>query len=903
MVMGSTDAVHELESLVDVLCKEDEEERCEGIADQLMELSHSLHKLGCEVLHQLVKERGAQIEQCAVMLWNVAVSKNTGNAIGDVLNAKIRHLASNLAFTSGLSAKNFTVQKRHVMMASKAASAWIDCCQFSMAEQCLSLALEGLEKLRNQVQAPINSLPEKKDWADEKKKEVDREAFKIFCFKAKAVSVLARMCYNFGVDAVKSKLPQHAVEWLRTSFELGKECHDFDNKLQAKSLRLLAAAYLDWDAVEYCQKALNAVSLANAEHTHPFGLHLKVKILLLGDSADHKILQAAVEEAILHQSLSVDLAVETVKLLAKHDKTDIAQTACRRLTSRFMEAPDVGKLLVLQLELLTRNNKHQQARNLVDEIIADHRSKLESSELRHLHTLIWEQAAAAFENSDFSEAILWYNFSLSLLTENAEMEKPNIAKLQRNRASSYINLRQYQKAEEAMREAERNDPTNLYTYFLWFKVAIYKEDNNGAVAALQKLGSVASVEAGSCNEENIEEIHSLISLAAQLAFEWSNRKVAISALESLVKCSSDIQQILTCYRCLTRLRLTISGEKLDPIMEADGVASYLESVLVELNSIAVREPKSPSETDVLKNEAAWFMKVAWNMAIEHSTLSRLAHLFFVKCSKFCELLSNDSSNLGRQKTCLIMAAAASLQMAREAQDNNDKCAAFKKVLEHVYSCQNICTQLDSGVSGKGDRAHMMLLLYEFEALAKLGRVSELDQILKKVLSSSAYDVKTIKTLADLAMEPPANHKQLSKRLLHAAINKHMSSNDIDIKICSKTLQNAIRLCLGEGHSPDTTGREEAWHLYQVAIKLLQSEKKDSYPEVDIVWLMTKAWNTGIYSFSSGEYSIADVWCCLGMELMSYLSALKANYEEKMNSLFAEIQTKIKDSKHKDSLEE
>nr|XP_054752829.1 uncharacterized protein LOC129258612 [Lytechinus pictus] len=88
MAMGSTDTVQELESLVDVLCKEDEEERCDEIADQLMELSHSLHKLGCEVLHQLVKDRGAQIEQCAVMLWNVAVSKNTGNAIGDVLNAK-----------------------------------------------------------------------------------------------------------------------------------------------------------------------------------------------------------------------------------------------------------------------------------------------------------------------------------------------------------------------------------------------------------------------------------------------------------------------------------------------------------------------------------------------------------------------------------------------------------------------------------------------------------------------------------------------------------------------------------------------------------------------------------------------------------------------------------------------
>lgn len=48
---------------------------------------------------------------------------------------------------------------------------------------------------------------------------------------------------------------------------------------------------------------------------------------------------------------------------------------------------------------------------------------------------------------------------------------------------------------------------------------------------------------------------------------------------------------------------------------------------------------------------------------------------------------------------------------------------------------------------KRDRAYSMLLLYEFEALAKLGRSSELDQLLKQVLSSPDYDIKTIETLA------------------------------------------------------------------------------------------------------------------------------------------------------------
>ena len=54
--------------------------------------------------------------------------------------------------------------------------------------------LQGLEKLRKQVEEPAGPLSEgeKSAWVAEKGKEVDREAFKIFCFKAKAVSVQSK---------------------------------------------------------------------------------------------------------------------------------------------------------------------------------------------------------------------------------------------------------------------------------------------------------------------------------------------------------------------------------------------------------------------------------------------------------------------------------------------------------------------------------------------------------------------------------------------------------------------------------------------------------------------------------------------------------------------------------------
>ena len=60
--------------------------------------------------------------------------------------------------------------------------------------------------------------------------------------------------------------------------------------IQARTLRLLANAYLQWGGSLYWQKALNAISLANSEHNHPAGLVLKTNILLQYDNGDERLI-------------------------------------------------------------------------------------------------------------------------------------------------------------------------------------------------------------------------------------------------------------------------------------------------------------------------------------------------------------------------------------------------------------------------------------------------------------------------------------------------------------------------------------------------------------------------------------------------------------------------------------
>lgn len=54
---------------------------------------------------------------------------------------------------------------------------------------------------------------------------------------------------------------------------------------------------------------------------------------------------------------------------------------------------------------------------------------LEVESRRHLHLILWEQAARDFERSEFAESLQWYNYSLSLFPASGERDK-NIAKLQ-----------------------------------------------------------------------------------------------------------------------------------------------------------------------------------------------------------------------------------------------------------------------------------------------------------------------------------------------------------------------------------------------------------------------------------------------------------------------------------------
>ncbi|KAG2464621.1 TEX11 protein, partial [Polypterus senegalus] len=205
---------------------------------------------------------------------------------------------------------------------------------------------------------------------------------------------------------------------------------------------------------------------------------------------------------------------------------------------------------------------------------------------------------------------------------------------------------------------------------------------------------------------------------------------------------------------------------------------------------------------------------------------------------------------------------------------------FKEALEYLHICKDIWRTLKISsdfCSSSKDPTDIIMLLYEFEARAKLND-PKLETVLESVLELPQIEPKALQTIASLAMEPPAYFPFLCKKALRIALSLLRKYQDVDIVQCSQCLHSLIQLSLPTGVlEMEPQVLEEAWTFYEDAMIIINSTI-GSYPEVEILWLLTKAWNTGILLYSMKKYTEAEKWCGLGMSFLRHLGSLQESYE-------------------------
>ncbi|XP_033829641.2 testis-expressed protein 11 [Periophthalmus magnuspinnatus] len=800
-------------------------------------------------------------------------------------------------------------------MASKTGRTWLDCRNPQMADSFLKLAVKSLEILYSQLVSQVDG----DDEVHSAKGDVEKEWLRILSYQAESsisqgnnydavvymkrcremlmrlpekTSYLSLMCYNFGIEMYKLKKYEESSFWLSQSYDIGKmnEAYSPGSEVKAKILRLLATVYVEWDCQTFKEKALNTVSLANKESASECGLYLKIRILQrCGASEDH--IRAGLNE-MLQSVVSLDVCLNTARLLLSDGREILAFEFLRQVCQHFESSPDLDTALVFHIELLLQKNKELLCKQKIEDVITRHytRKQLTPQALSTLHVLLWDKAAKHFEAQNFSEALQWYNYSLSFF--KAGQMDANLAKLQRNRASCFLHLKQLEKAKEAVGEAERCDPDSIFTHFSVYKIAMQENNAEKASQALSAIGCLSKnpviAEDKLLVPDNASS--SLLSLAAQIALENEQHDTAMKALETLCENSKDDTQVLAALRCLIRLVLSKIEKPGDELRGAnlDLLLPYLKMALQKLSY--------QSNVTIEKNtdEANWFRKIAWNCALQCEASPDEKRDFFVLSYQLSQLCPPDRTVLMGQKTCLLMATAASLEICRTSPDFT-QTEALSQALELIQICSEVWKTLKASGSFPMDPTDTLLVLYEFEARAKLND-PKIETVLESLLEQENIEAKVLETIAALAMESPAHFPSLCKKALRAALSLHKKQPQIDISRCSKCLHSLIKLSLPNGVlEVEARVLEEVWDYYEEALSIIAAAP-DDFPEMEILWLLTRAWNTGILLFSLTQYLEAEKWCGLAMSFVCHLRSLRESYQTQMSGLYTEILDRLDKAK-------
>ncbi|XP_022616073.1 testis-expressed protein 11 [Seriola dumerili] len=883
-----------------------------------------IEKLFSEVsgLEDFPKIPALQFEECAIQLWNWAVTKNVGTTMSKNQKAKVRHVACSLLYCCEPENPTEGIIRKQILMASKTGRTWLDCKNSQMADHFLRLAVKSVETLYSQLTcrgdgaADITSC----------KEDVEKDLLRILSCQAesalsqgnnheaaaymqrckdmllrlpKDTAYLSLMCYNFGIDTYNLRKFEESAFWLSQSYDIGKMNVKYapGSEVQAKVLRLLATVYLEWDCHRFQEKALNAVNLANKECVSTSGLYLKIRILLrCGASDDH--IRGGLNE-MLQCEVSLEVCLGTVKLLMSEDREVLAFEYLKRVCQRFESSPDLGTALVLHIELLLQRGKELLGKQKIEDIITGHYTgkQLTPQALTSLHVMLWDKASKHFEARNYSEALQWYNYSLSFF--KAGQMEPNLAKLQRNRASCFLQLKQLEKAKEAIKEAERCDPDSIFTQFSVYKIAVQEKNVKKAADAVNMIGLLSKCPVACEDRLLVSEnaASNLLSLAAQIALENEQQETAMKALESLCENSKDEAQVLTALRCLVRLVLSTIEKSSDEMrnVSLDVLLPYLKMALQKVSH------QSHMTVEQRTDEASWFRKIAWNSALQCESSPDRMRDFFVLSYQLSQLCPPDRTLLMGQKTCLLMAAAAALELCRKSP-HSDQTEELTQALEHIQICWEIWKTLKASGNFPLDPTDTLLLLYEFEARAKLND-PKVETVLESVLELENIETKVLEIIAALAMEPPAHFPLLCKKALRVALSLHKKQPQADLACCSKCVHSLIKLSLPSGVSEvEAHVLEEVWDYYEEALSIIAAAP-DDFPEMETLWLLTRAWNTGILLYSLAQYSEAEKWCGLAMSFVCHLGSLKESYETQMSGLYSEILDRLDKAKKNLIMEE
>lgn len=475
-----------------------------------------------------------------------------------------------------------------------------------------------------------------------------------------------------------------------------------------------------------------------------------------------------------------------------------------------------------------------------------------------MQALIWK----ASNGSQGSDAEAW----LDVLQHSLFMSvgASNKARISRKVMMTTLQRDELDTARAAFYGLPVSSQNEGMTRYLAYKLALKSNDIRLAGECLESL------------VKNVDREPRYLYACVLEAQQSGNRAMAVAAFQALVNQPPNGVQLPALFRCTARLLMEELGDQSQAQAEATGELVHL----FETASTNTKVFRQGSE-EQWRAEIQWWSKNAFNIALQQCTEMQPEHLarLLRACNKFLECYPDDSGLMHRddivqrKQICHFLCASAFTVLGRTADDRQQQLQHYLEVQREantfLTSWQPPRQTADADLHSA--RA-LELLRYIVESVFKLEQWDKLDAALAACLNfqgTARWD-----TLADLVMviydqtsRLAINSSATAKvpELLQKIINETWSK-DKDIVKLARWLRFTFSVGLNDADGGISVKLvEQAAALARRGTEM----RNDPYPEDELQWLATTAFNKAVDLLAAENRQAADQWMEAALELARY----------------------------------
>ncbi|GAA5917135.1 hypothetical protein JCM5296_006593 [Sporobolomyces johnsonii] len=668
-----------------------------------------------------------------------------------------------------------------------------------------------------------------------------------------------------------------AIVWLKWALELLERGEgQAVRALQLATLKALALAFLNatpaksqWHSAEETLK-----QLLDLEPTPSLSRRL-VRLVLARNGSDAEVVQSFVDaasRAVLSEQDGERLLSEVHRIpegrrALRFDVLSAVVSSCKSSTwaSTFdpqKQAPRFLDQVVSTAVFLVKEADQPKLAALLDSVgSAATNFRLSPGVAFLCATYIWRQGDTANGAQRFTEASDWYLLATKPVLQS--IEAGTTAKSARKAALSYLEAKQFQRADEVMQLPAAQDD-HAKSHFVRFYSAALQKDKTRAIAALRAM----------CTAPHFAPNQLL--WAAKFASEAREQDLLATILAILLdmcRNGTDVAgvDLMTLTRCLVRVLLNeLEGEPdslPDECEIAPAFRQHLEAALAVAKTLAGREQVPES----LGKDVAWLHKATYHTCCRFASEwsdDALTPLYALVAS-FIDLelqlsAAADAPTLSILWTCRYAALVGQASQVRAK-------AAAEQMPGYQALAPKLCDYHADLVAASGryphfekDKVNQLVnasLSLQAEVLVALDDwkgLSQLVDVFEEGESSDEASLRALKIIADKAstsVDCPRNVLcSIYRKTLAVLYSKHA----LDTPSMALWLRMMIMALLQR--EPD-----EALQYVQNAMQLISNSPCD-YPVEEAAWLISTSWDYGLDAYAASAIEQGRAWCEKAVEI-------------------------------------